>query len=330
MPIISPSSYNPPRFMKNGHFQTIYASLFRSVRGVHYDRQRVETPDGDFLDLDYSRVGARRIAVICHGLEGSSSRQYILGMVRAVNRRGWDALAWSFRGCSGEPNRKLRFYHSGETGDLQHVVSLVHGAGEYDEVYLIGFSLGGNVILKYLGERGQRAVPEIAAAVVFSVPCDLKSSAVKMSSLANRIYMRRFLKMLREKVRAKMDIFPGQIDDLNYGALRNFQDFDDRYTAPIHGFRDAEDYWERSSSKPYLPSIRVPTLLVNALDDPFLALDCYPYSAARENDCFFLETPPSGGHVGFVSNGDEYWSESRAAEFLRAHSARNPKLQVVG
>ncbi len=322
MPILRHSSYRPPLFFNHGHLQTIYPNFFRRVSGVGYLRERISTPDGDFLDLDRAPVEAARVAIVAHGLEGNSTRPYVLGMVRALNRHGWDAVVWNFRGCSGEPNQKVRFYHSGDTPDLHTVLTHVLQSGRYEKSALIGFSLGGNVILKYLGERALELNPTIGAAVVFSVPCDLASSARKMAGLENRIYMKRFLRMLHEKVRAKMDRFPGEIDDRGFSRMRTFQDFDERYTAPLHGFKSAEDYWERSSSKPFLARIAVPTLLVNALDDPFLALACYPYQEALANPFLFLETPQSGGHVGFVSfdRSGEYWSESRALEFLSIHA----------
>lgn len=326
MPVIRYSSYRPPFYLRNGHLQTIYPNFFRQVEGVAYRRERVETPDGDFLDLDWSTVGTMRAALLAHGLEGNSTRTYLLGMVRALNRHGWDAAAWNFRGCSGEPNRRLRFYHSGDTPDLQTVLTHILRQDRHEHLALIGFSLGGNVILKYLGELGRRVNPRVAAAVTFSVPCDLAGSARQMARFENIVYMKRFMKLLHEKIRAKMVAFPGLIDDHGYRQMRTFQEFDDRYTAPLHGFRNAQDYWKRAGSKPLLERIAVPTLLVNALDDPFLSPSCYPYEEAEHNPHFFLETPATGGHVGFVAHNreGEYWSETRALEFLSSRTPKNP------
>jgi uncharacterized protein len=321
LPIIRSSSYCPPLFFANGHLLTIYPNLFRGVAGVSYLRQHIRTPDDDFLDLDRSTVGATRVAVLAHGLEGNSTRPYVLGMVRALNRWGWDAVVWNFRGCSGQTNRKLRFYHSGDTQDLQTVLNHVLPDSPYEIAALIGFSLGGNVILKYLGEQALQLNPAIRAAVVFSVPCDLAAAAMQMARTENAVYMKRFMRLLHGKILAKMQMFPGAIDDRGFSRMRTFKDFDERYTAPLHGFESAADYWEKASSKPLLPRIAVPTLLVNALDDPFLASPCYPYQEAMANPHLFLETPRAGGHAGFVSfrRGGEYWSESRAIEFLRIH-----------
>ena len=206
MPIVAHSSYVPPCLLANGHLQTLLPSLFRKVRGVAYQRERIATPDSDFLDLDWAANGAHRLAMIAHGLEGDSKRAYALGIVKALCKNGWDAVVWNARGCSGESNRVLRFTHSGAIEDLQTVISHVTETRDYDEVALIGFSLGGNLTLKYLGERSRELNPRIKKAAAFSVPCDLQSSSLRLAGLANKIYMRRFLRSLRKKIRAKMKV----------------------------------------------------------------------------------------------------------------------------
>jgi len=318
MPLVKVSSFRPHPLLRNGHLQSIVPTLCRRVCAVAYERLRIDTPDGDFLDLDYSRPGSDRIVAVAHGLEGSSQRPYILGMVKAFNQAGWDAVAWNFRGCSGEPNRRLRSYHSGASEDLAAVVDHVISQDRYRSIALVGFSMGGNIVLKYLGELGDRVDPAIGSAVVFSVPCDLESAALQMGRPVNVLYMRRFLRMLHGKIRAKMELFPGQLDDRGYGRMRTFQEFDDRYTAPLCGFENARDYWTRASSRPLLPAIRVPTLLVNARDDPFLAEPCYPCREAADHPYLYLETPPSGGRGGFVAHGSPgaYWVEHRTLEFV--------------
>jgi len=318
MSSVAESTYKPPLFCSNPHVQTVGPTMFRKVPGVTYQRERIGTSDGDFLDLDWSRVGSRRLAIVLQGLEGDSGRPYMLGMVRALNRSAWDVLAMNFRGCSGEPNRTLRMYHSGETEDLHAVIRHVSASGMYSGLALVGFSLGGNAILKYLGERGDSVLDAIKAAVAISVPCDLKGCSVCLEEFRNRIYLKRFLRMLRRKIRAKASIIPESIDDVGYDRIRTLKDFDDRYTAPIHGFRDADDYYEKSSSRHFLPAISVPTLLINAADDPFLSASCFPAEDAKTNRSVFLEIPQHGGHVGFMTfdtNG-EYWSETRVASFL--------------
>jgi uncharacterized protein len=317
VPVIA-SAYCAPWFLRNGHAQTIFPVLFRRIPGVRYERERLELEDGDFLDLDWSRVGSRSALIITHGLEGSSQSGYVKGMARAFNRRGWDAVALNFRGCSGESNRLLRSYHSGASDDLWRVVEHVAQSG-CERVVLVGFSLGGNVALKLVGELGNDAPRWLTGAVGISVPCDLKSSAEAMALPVNRLYMKRFLRDLRGKLRAKQPRFPRELDDSGYNRLRTFRHFDDRYTAPLHGFRDAEDYWGKSSARFYLETIRRPALLLNAADDPFLAPECFPNEVAAGHQWFHLEVPANGGHVGFVGGGlrrDEYFSERRAVEFL--------------
>jgi predicted alpha/beta-fold hydrolase len=312
--------FRPPPLFGNGHLQTVFPTLFRHSDGVRYQRERMETDDGDFLDLDWSECGAgrRRVAIISHGLEGHSQRAYVLGMVRAMNRAGWDALAWNQRSCSGEPNRLFRLYHNGATDDLQRVIDHVKKTGRYTEAALVGFSLGGNLTLLHLGQQAERIDPLISKAVVFSVPCELKSGAERMARLLNAVYMKRFLVDLRRKVRWKMEQYPGRIDDEGYSRIKDFKEFDDRYTAPVHGFRDAEDYYEQCSCKPHLPQITVPTLMVSARNDPFLSPECYPVKEAAGNRNVTLLMPKSGGHVGFVEFNRQglYWSEKVAARFL--------------
>lgn len=283
-----------------------------------YIRERIDTPDGDFLDLDWSETGAARLAVVSHGLEGDSQRSYVRGMVRACNRAGWDALAWNMRGCSEEPNRQMGAYHSGRTEDLEAVVQYAFEKHRYEQLALIGFSLGGNLTLKYLGERGTAVDDRICGAVAFSVPCDLQAGAEHLARWSNRLYMKRFLRALRARVRTKVALFPGQLDDDGLDDIRTFREFDGRYVAPLHGFSSAEDYWQRCSCKPLLRNITCPTLLINAADDPFLPAACYPEYEADRNNNFFLEIPRYGGHVGFVSFNAQhlYWSEQQATAFL--------------
>jgi predicted alpha/beta-fold hydrolase len=311
MPLLE-SRFRPPLFLRNGHLQTILGALLPRRFRNDVLAERLELPDGDFLDLDWVKAGHRRLAVISHGLEGSSKNRDIRGLSAALNKAGWDTLAWNFRGCSGELNRCLRFYHSGETGDLSAVLS--HAAGSYSSLALVGFSLGGNMILKYLGEGNVH--PFVHAAVAISAPVDLASSARALDRRpGNQIYLRRFMKSLAAKVEAKAKQFPTEIDATGVRDVRSFSIFDDRYTARIHGFRDAEDYWSQSSAIGYLNRISIPTLLLNAKDDPFLSLESFPYTEGHQNPCLSLETPNSGGHLGFL-DAQGFWIERRIPEFL--------------
>jgi predicted alpha/beta-fold hydrolase len=318
MALIRNSTYRAPSWLPGGHAQTIYPALFRRLAPVAARAERLELEDGDFIDLEWSGEGGARLAILSHGLEADMNTGYIRGMAAALVRRGWDVLRWNFRGCGEEPNRLMRMYHSGATEDLHGVVSHALAHHPASTVGLIGFSLGGNLTLKYLGERAERLPSRLSRAVAFSVPCDLACSSRQLSLPSNRMYMERFLIALRAKIRAKERMFPDQLDLTGVDRIRTFQEFDDRFTAPIHGFRDAEDYWARCSSRPLLPRITIPTLLVNAANDPFLGPGCHPREEAEASACFHFESPASGGHVGFPTwgNGGEYWSETRALEFL--------------
>ncbi|MEJ8804245.1 YheT family hydrolase [Pontibacter sp. H249] len=313
MPIV-PSKHKAPFYLFNGHLQTIIPSLFRQVDGVLYERERLITPDDDFIDIDWSRIGSSDLVILSHGLEGDTSRPYIQGMVKAFNKEGVDALAWNYRSCSGEPNKLLRSYHLGASDDLDFVVRHALDAGNYDNVYLVGFSAGGNITLKYLGESPEQVPSEVRRSAVFSVPVDLKSSAQQIS----RIYTQRFLKTLGAKLEQKRQMYPDEVDLTDYSILWSFPEFDNRYTAPLHGFKDAEDYYARVSSRQFIPNIQVPTLLVNAKNDPFLGKPCYPMQEAEANPYFFFEIPEEGGHVGFIEDfrKDYYYSETRAVRFI--------------
>ncbi len=321
MPLLTTSTYRPTALLANGHLQTIAASTLRRVPEVSYRRERLELPDGDFVDLDWSLSGAQksdRLCIISHGLEGDSGRPYVRGMARALNQAGFDALAWNYRGCGGETNRLLRAYHLGDTDDLAAVIAHAVEVKNYFELFLTGFSAGGNVTLKYLGENAARVPAQVRRAAVFSVPTDLKASSIHISRWQNQVYLRRFMSSLRAKMRVKAAHLPGQLDLSELNQLRDFPEFDERYTAPLHGFASADDYYEQAASGRYLGGIRIPTLLVNALNDPFLTSTCFPREAATASQFFYLETPAGGGHVGFNENGPagSYYSERRAVDFL--------------
>lgn len=309
--------YKPAPWFRNGHIQTICSSMFRRVSGVYYQRERIQTPDDDFLDLDWSCSGEKLLTVISHGLEGDSQRPYVKGMVKALNEAHIDCLAWNYRTCGGETNRQLRMYHNGSTDDLDLVVRHAIAKG-YENIILIGFSMGGNLSLLYLGQQSAQVLPQLKGAVTFSVPVDLEGAARQLSRSSNTFYMKRFLRMLHRKVKEKMELFPDQIDDRDYDQIKDFKAFDDRYTSPIHGFRNAEDYWAKCSCGPLLERIRIPSLIVNAEDDPFLGTSCYPYQQ-KINPNIYLEVPRYGGHVGFMSSriNGKYWSESRTVDFVQ-------------
>ena len=320
MPVLPVPVYRPPFPFTSGHLQTIYPTLFRRTPITSPSRERIETPDGDFIDVDYhySRTEpCRGLAVVSHGLEGHSRKKYPLGMARCLSSHGWDVACLNFRCCSGEPNRLPRFYHSGVTDDLHLVITNGLSKG-YERVVLIGFSMGGNQTLKYLGEAPGLVPSEVTAAVAFSVPCRLGDAVAVMDKVCNRPYMHYFMRGLRAKIREKANRFPELIDTEGLDQMISFEPFDDKYTAPLHGFRDAADYYQRCSSAQFTDSIRVPTLLVQSQDDPFLSSSCYPVAEAERSKSLFLEISEFGGHVGFMGSWlrRDYWSERRALSFI--------------
>lgn len=307
-------TYKRPKLLFSKHLETIYPALFRKVEQVQYQRERIDTPDDDFLDLDWIKNKNKKLVIISHGLEGSADRPYMKGMAKVFSEKNYDVLAWNFRGCSEEMNRQLRFYHSGATDDLNLVVNHAKSQG-YEEINLIGFSLGGNLTLKYLGEKLR---PAIHRAVAFSVPLNLHTSCVKISQPSNFLYAKRFLNNLKAKIKAKAAVMPDKLKTAGLNKIKTLMEFDDQYTAPIHGFKNAIDYYSSCSSINFLPGISQHTLIVNAANDPFLSSDCYPIAMLANHEHVKLEIPETGGHVGFAqfNEGRKYWSEIRALQFI--------------
>lgn len=310
--------FNRPWYLCNGHLETIWPSLFRSLDLPAYRRELITTRDADFLTLDWLQQGHGRLAVVSHGLEGDSHRHYVVGMALALAAHGWDVLAWNFRGCGGEINRQPRFTHNGATDDLDAVVRHALKGHAYRTVSLVGFSMGGNLSLVYLGRDADQVPREIKAAVCFSVPCDLAAAARRLAEPGNLIYMRRFMRMMGSKVYQQAQRFPELFPCADYRKLRSFEDFDGRYTAPLHGFRSARDYWSQCSSNRYLGAVRLPTWIINARNDPFLPAACFPDATCHGNPLVTLVTPEHGGHCGFAAtgNGGLYWSEAAAVRLL--------------
>lgn len=316
MPVLS-SEYSPPLPFKNGHFNTVYSSLFRRVKPLAFQRKRIETPDDDFLDIDVLENGSKKIVVLCHGLEGSSASKYIQAAARLLSKNGYAVAAMNYRFCSGEINRQLITYHSGRTEDLHTVIT--HLLPDYEAMYLVGFSLGGNLVLKYNGDGIYPLHSKIKASVAISVPVDLHASSIVLQQRQNRLYTWRFLRTLSKKIRLKHQQYPDQVDVGLLKKVKKLIDFDEHYTSQLNGFKDAADYYAQASSKQFLDKISAPTLLINALDDPFLSSSCFPYTQAKNNPYFFLMCPAYGGHVGFISQGEYYWSELEILSFLNQY-----------
>lgn len=316
MPLI-PSTYDPPLFFRNGHLSTIYAGLLRRVEAPEKVRERILLADGDFMDLDWytGTRPSRSLVVLMHGLEGDADRPYITGSAKILLQNGLHCCAPNLRGCSGEPNRLFRSYHSGATEDLRAVLGHILELDRYDNILLQGFSLGGNLVLKYLGE-GRPLPKQIKGAVAVSVPCDLYSSCRQLHGIQNILYHQRFKKQLLAKLRQKLEVFPGLIPPAEFKKIRTLKDFDEIYTSRAHHFNGALDYYEKSSSLPLLPQIEVPSLILNAANDSFLGPSCYPRAHALANPNLFLEIPAHGGHVGFWGPDNVTYSEKRALDFF--------------
>ena len=297
---------------------TIYSARLRRLKMIPYQRERVNLPDGDFIDLDwsFSNQKTKKCIILLHGLEGSSHSRYNLALVKLFNTHGFDACAVNFRGCSGEPNLNYICYHSGKTDDVEYIVNQIVAKEKYEQLLLHGVSLGGNVLLKYLGEKHDFPV-QIKTAMAVSTPCDLAGSSQKLLKLRNRIYTQNFTRQLKQKLQNKQQQFPEMADNISLKTIKNVFDFDEVYTSKAHGFADAEDYYQKSSSLQFLAHIRIPTLLLNAQNDSFLSTDSFPYDMAQDHEFLYLETPKYGGHVAFWQSGGIYYNEQRALEFAQ-------------
>ena len=319
MPILS-STFTPPRHLRSPHLQTIIPALFRKTRPLPGETQTLTTADGDILLYRLYPQGHDRLAIISHGLEGSFNSSYVRGMTNTLLLAGWDVLTWNMRGCGDMPNQLATWYHSGKSEDLKAIIS--HALTlPYREIVLVGFSVGGNITLKYLGEEGLRVPQKISRAIVLSVPMDLQGSADVLAKRMNAIYMQYLLRPLRRRMRAKKELFPAQFDIRGLSRISTFHEFDRRFTAPFHGFASVADYWSSSSSLHYLSTISIPTLAISALDDPFLSPSCFPHTVAEQHPLLFLETPRHGGHVGFIDSLSltSTWAEERVLEFLEGN-----------
>jgi uncharacterized protein len=312
--------YLPPWPFRNGHFNTIYPSFFRKVDDLLFVRERINTPDNDFLDVDFLTGGHEKILVLLHGLEGSTQSSYLKGMAGKAFKNGYDVAALNMRGCSGEDNSILPTYHSGFTADLDFLLQQIFQQNKYAAVFIAGFSMGGNIALKYAGEKGENISPIIKAIATVSVPCDLEACAAELQKISNRLYLHRFLKSLKSKAIFKKKKFPEAAYTFEQiQKVKSFYDFDNMYTAPINGFESAEDYWKKNSSIHFISKIKIPVLILNALDDPFLPKECYPFESARKHPLILLETPRYGGHTGFCRSFDfsiAPWHEERVMDFF--------------
>jgi uncharacterized protein len=324
----APADYRPPWWLRGRHLQSLWGPMRRRPRHPALRRERWETPDGDFLDLDWLASPPADVRVPCvvvlHGLEGSSESHYAQGLMGLVEAHGWRGVVVHFRSCSGELNRLGRLYHSGETADLGWVIGRLIEAAPRARLGLVGVSLGGNVALKWLGEQGDGVPDEVAAAVAISVPFDLAACAAVLDRGLNRLlYTAHFLRTMKRKIRAKAPLYAERVDVPSALRARTFRLYDRFVTAPIFGFADEEDYWRQSSSGPYLSKIRRPALLIGAVNDPFVPPETLPRAEVERSPWLEAAFPAQGGHAGFLEGGGPgpSWAERRAVDFLARHLA---------
>jgi predicted alpha/beta-fold hydrolase len=315
----TPPPYAAPAWLPGGNLQTIYAAMLKPAPHA-LRRERWDTPDGDFIDVDWLDGDASRpLVVLFHGLEGSSRSHYARALARALAARGWRGAFPHFRGCSGEINRLPRAYHSGDAAEIAWILARMRKVAGAAPLFAMGVSLGGNALLKCLGDAGAAGPADAAAAV--SAPLDLMGAGDALGRGFNLVYTRMFLATMKKKTLAKLARFPHMVDRGAMLASRTLRDFDNAVTAPLHGYRDTDDYWTRASSKPGLRNIRVPTLVLNARNDPFLPAHYLP-TVHDVSDRVRLDFPRHGGHVGFARGpypGNLDWLPQRILEFFSAH-----------
>ena len=318
------ASFQPAWWCRGRHAQTLWGALFRPTPPVPLRRERWETPDGDFLDIDrvQGTSGAPAVIVL-HGLEGSSRSKQVLGFLAAAHRVGWEAVGINFRSCSGEPNRLRRAYHGGDSAELGWVIDRVIAHNPARSVGCVGVSLGGNVLLKYIGEYGERVPQQVRAAGAISTPFDLGIAVRYVERGMSRLYMRNLVRRLKQKTFAKLARYPDLVDPARLRAVQTLAEFDHLVTGPLHGFPNGQTYWQASSSASMLSTIRRPTLLINAEDDPFFPADALPIQVVRENPALRAEFVQDGGHAGFLSGvwpgRPVPWAENRTMAFLQDH-----------
>jgi predicted alpha/beta-fold hydrolase len=319
VPVIESQFKTQHLIFKNAHASTIYASLLRRVPRIPFERERLELPDGDFLDLDWLKKGSKKLVITVAGLEGKSKSLYSRAAINYFSKKGWDALGMNYRGCSGFPNRLLRGYHMGGSEDLKTTVMHAIQKHGYNEIVLLGYSLGGNLALKYIGEEGEALPKEVRSCVAFSVPKDIKKSDERLNKWYNWHYLKWFMFPLNIKANRKKKQFPESLQTYKgFFMSGNFVYFDTHFTAPANGYPSVEAYWEAASCDAFLPLITIPTLVVSSLNDTFISDNCYPINAAKENPNLFLEMPAHGGHCGFIRRffEKEWWMEERAFHFI--------------
>jgi uncharacterized protein len=318
MPLVDLMPYRTSIVYKNMHINTLTAAVFRKVKDYSTTKERVETNDGDFFDVEWSKVNSKKLLICLHGLEGNATKPYMHGMMKRFNFRKYDTVGLHHRGCSGDDNRKLKSYHTGFYDDLEFFVNKINDESYYNEIVICGFSAGGNIALKYAGYLGSNLPKIVKKIIAISSPIDVEACSIEFMKPANYIYTKNFLFTLKRKAQHKHDLYPGTFDINKVWKSKNFNDFDAAYTAPVWGFESANDYWAKSSSLSGIKNVTIPILLINALDDSFLSPSCYPYDLMESMPNFYLATPKYGGHLGFMKRDKNgyLWTEKLAARWV--------------
>lgn len=312
MPIIK-SKYRPPAYLFNGHLQTIAPFFWVKQDNTLYQTEKLELPDGDFVELDWIRGGYERLMIICHGLEGNSRSHYVQQMAQHFSALEWDVLAVHARSCGREMNRSPVLYHGGYTTDVDTVVTKC--AAKYDSLVLVGFSLGANMLLNFAARHSTPA--NLRAIGTFSVPCDLQRSEQQIDRLINRVFAQKFLHKMKNKVRKLEMHYPGTFDVKVLDEMTSLQAFSANFTSRFFGFSSPDDFYSAGSCLNSLSKIHLPTLVVNAQNDPFLSDTSYPVDLATKSDYIFLDMPKRGGHSAFPISTTESWMPKRLETFLK-------------
>ena len=316
--------YTAPSWLPGGNAQTIFPYFFKPKKFINYRRERWELDDGDFIDIDWmDGTNNKPLVVFFHGLEGDSDSHYVLSMMTALKELGWHGAVIHFRGCSGEPNRLQRAYHAGDSEEINWMLHRIHQQSGLSDnmqpLFIVAVSLGGNALLKWLGEQGDSAHQIVTAAATISVPLDLVAAGAALDTGFNKFYTRHFLSTLKQKALQKLKCFPGLFDVHAIKACNTIHQFDNLVTAPLHGFRNTDEYWQKSSSKPWLKHIQVPTLIINARNDPFMPATALP-TQDEVSSAVTLDFPTEGGHAGFIQQpfpGKLTWLPERMLSFFK-------------
>ena len=314
--ILNSNYQNFPLYAYNKHLATIIPSVFRKIDGVEYTRKRITLSDGDFLDIDGVYNNNDKVVILSHGLEGSADKQYIKGAAKLFIENGWDVIAWNCRSCSGEMNLAPRLYHHGDIEDIGEVTDWTLSQNQYKQIGYIGFSMGGVINSKYLSTKGNTVDSSIVFNVAISAPCDLEACALALDERENILYKKKFYNSIKDKLIEKDKQHPGMLDVNRLNTIKYWYEFDESFSAKMNGFSDRKAFYKQATLLNFLEDIKVPTLVLNAQNDPIIPAISNPFTIARKSSFVHLEMPKYGGHCGYSVKGDYHnYAERRSLEF---------------